>query len=108
MAEVEIVLIYSTFPDQQSAEATSRDLVASRLAACANILGGMRAIYEWDGEVQNEEEVAVLFKTLPSKQEELVKRLGQLHPYEIPAIIGFEASYVEARYRAWLKAQTST
>ncbi len=44
------VLIYSTFPSPEAAEAVGRELVERRLAACVNILPGMTSIYRWEGQ----------------------------------------------------------
>lgn len=101
----DVVLVYSTFPDQQIANEIAREIVELKLAACANIFEGMQAIYEWKGEIQSDKEVAVLFKTARSLQDELSRKLRALHPYDTPAIIGFEASHVEASYLSWLHGQ---
>lgn len=101
----DVVLVYSTFPDQQIANEIAREIVELKLAACANIFDGMHAIYEWKGEMQSDKEVAVLFKTAQPLQDELSRKLHALHPYDTPAIIGVEASHVEASYLAWLHGQ---
>ena len=56
-------MVYVTAPDTAEAENLARTMVEARLAACANVLGELRSFYWWDGAVQNEGEVAVLFKT---------------------------------------------
>ena len=106
MTGPEFVLIYSTFPDAKSAETIGRECVEQKLAACVNIIPGMRAIYEWQGKVQIDEEVVVLFKTTQQLQQALIEKLSSLHPYEIPALIGFKASHIEEKYMSWLDAQT--
>ena len=45
------VLVYSTFPSLDAAEAAGRELVERRLAACVNILPGMTSIYRWEGAI---------------------------------------------------------
>ena len=83
-SDVELVLIYTTFPDQRRAEKISQSLVEAKLAACANIFAGMVSIYEWKGEMQRDHEVAVLFKTSPARQKQLLNELTERHPYETP------------------------
>jgi periplasmic divalent cation tolerance protein len=102
----EMVLIYSTFPDRKSADKVSREIVELRLAACANLFDGMKSVYEWQGKMQYDREVAVIFKTTPARRDELTQKIRHLHPYDVPAIIGFDASYVEKTYLSWLQAQT--
>ena len=70
----DVLMVYTTFPDEQSAKRIARELVKLKLAACANIFGGMTSIYEWKGEVMEEGEVGVLFKTVRSRFVELSKR----------------------------------
>src|SRR5688572_30335810 len=43
------VLVYSTFPSLEAAEAEGAKLVEQGLAACVNILPGMVSIYVWEG-----------------------------------------------------------
>ncbi len=46
MAE-KILLALSTFPDAETARKISNQLVAEKLAACANILPSVESIYRW-------------------------------------------------------------
>lgn len=108
MSSQGMILMYSTFPDKEAAEQISRTIVDLKLAACANIFPGMNSIYEWKGELHKDAEVAVLFKTTPACRDQLSKKLCELHPYDTPAIIGFDASYVEANYLSWLHTQIQT
>ncbi len=51
------VLVYSTFPSPEAAEVVGRELVERRLAACVNILPGVRSVYRWRGQVERGAEV---------------------------------------------------
>ena len=57
------VLIYSTFPSPEAAEAVGRELVEGRLAACVNILPGMTSIYRWEGAIARDSEAVMIIKT---------------------------------------------
>ena len=59
----EIVLVYTTWPDAESAENAGAEAVAERLAACANVLSPMRSIYRWKGAVEQAQETPMLLKT---------------------------------------------
>jgi periplasmic divalent cation tolerance protein len=102
-----LTLIYSTFPDAASAEAIGGELVASKLAACVNILPGMTAIYAWQGKVERGQEVAVLLKTTSAASERLMAALRARHPYATPAIIAIDAAQVDADYLAWLRREVA-
>ena len=100
-----MVLVYSTFPNEEIAEQIARQIVEAKLAACANIFAGMRSIYEWQRKMECDDEVVVLFKTIGSRREDLSKKLRDLHPYDTPAIFGIEPVFAEAHYLAWLQGQ---
>ena len=105
MGQDDMVLVYSTFPSKEVAEQIARQIVAAKLAACANILTGMRSIYEWQGKMECDDEVVVVFKTLASRREDLTKKLRNLHPYETPAIFAIETVFAEENYLTWLHGQ---
>jgi len=100
-------LVFVTAPDVDVAQKLARALVDERLAACASLLPGVTSIYRWRGEVHEEDEVLLLIKTCSGRLEELVRRIAELHPYEVPEIIAVEPVHVEPRYLAWLQSETS-
>lgn len=101
-----IALVQTSFPDRATAERIGRLAVETRLAACCNILGACRSIYRWRGEVEEADEVIVLFKTAPVRARRLVERLTALHPYELPAIEWWEAAVAPA-IEEWVALETN-
>ncbi len=101
-----IVSVYATFATAEEAERISRQLVEERLAACANILGGCRSIYRWQGQVEQAEEVAALFKTTSGQAPVLIRRLGELHSYEVPAAVAWPIAEAPESYRLWVVANS--
>ncbi len=104
----DIVLLYSTWPDAESAEAAGAAAVAARLAACANVLAPMRSIYRWKGAVERAEETPMLLKTSQAHAAALKDFLVARHPYETPAVVAVpvasEGSH--AAFLAWVTAET--
>jgi periplasmic divalent cation tolerance protein len=103
----EIVTVYATFADAGEAARIARTLVEGRLAACANILGPIRSIYRWEGEIQDGEEVAALFKTRADTAEALIARLAELHSYAVPAAVAWPISAAFPAYAAWVEAESA-
>ena len=99
-------LVLSTCPDAQTADALASSLVDERLAACVNVLPGIRSIYRWQGAVERGEEVLLLIKTTADRQDALVARLETLHPYELPEALAVEAVGGLAAYLDWVAEQT--
>jgi periplasmic divalent cation tolerance protein len=96
-------LVISTAPPDRASE-LARQLVEERLAACVNILPGARSIYRWQGELCDDEEAVLLIKTVAGRVAELSTRLVELHPYDVPEVIGLELVPGEGNpaYLEWL------
>ncbi|RPE75785.1 divalent-cation tolerance protein CutA [Vulcaniibacterium tengchongense] len=101
-------LLLSTCPDPASADALAGALVEERLAACVSVLPGLRSTYRWQGAVERADEVLLLIKTTAEREDALVARLRELHPYELPEAIAVEAAGGLAAYLQWVAAQTRT
>lgn len=97
-----IRVVFSTFPDQETAVQAVRLLVSENLAACGTLLPGARSIYRWEGKIEDTAEVVVLFKIAAACEEEFTKRLLELHPYEVPEVISLEPSRVHEAYELWV------
>lgn len=94
--------LYVTVPDQAEAVKLSRTLVTEKLVACANISGGMTAIYAWEGEICQEGEVAILLKTRKSLVKKVTARITQLHSYDTPCIVQWDITGGSAAYLKWV------
>lgn len=101
-----IVTVYATFADAEEAARIARALIEERLAACANILGPVRSIYRWEGEIQDGAEVAALFKTAAGQAEALIARLAALHSYDVPAAVVWPICAAHPAYADWIKGES--
>lgn len=95
-----IRMIYVTFPDEASALALGRKIVHGGLAACFN-LHSIRSVYTWKDNLEDSQEWVALFKTRPSHESALRFAIEKGHPYEVPCILGWDASVNDA-YGAWV------
>jgi periplasmic divalent cation tolerance protein len=95
-------LVWCPFPDTDSARAAADTLLDERLIACANILAPVESRFVWEGARATGSEVGVLFKTTAAALDDVVERLGALHPYDMPAIIGWHADAAHPATLAWL------
>ena len=102
-----IVSVYATFADAEQAARIGRTLVEERLAACVNILGPCRAIYRWQGAIEDSSEVAALFKTAETRAEALVARLSALHSYDVPAAAIWPIAGAPPAYAQWVADETA-
>jgi periplasmic divalent cation tolerance protein len=101
MAE-KIVFALSTFPDAETAQRVSNQLVSERFAACANILPGAESIYRWKEKIETANETLVFFKLSQDRQSVFQEKLRSLHPYEVPEIIFIPISDSLPEYLRWV------
>jgi periplasmic divalent cation tolerance protein len=104
MAEAasEFVVVLITVGSEGQAAALGRTLVEERLAACVNVLGAVRSIYRWEGQVQDEPEALMLVKTRREGFEALRQRVLALHEYSCPEIIALPLVAGHPPYLGWL------
>ncbi len=98
-----MLVVYSVFPDLETAQNISKEAVSNKLAACANIFPQIQSFYIWKEQVENSFETVVLFKTSPAKSEALQKWILQHHPYEIPCLMTFRPQDINDTYLNWLQ-----
>jgi periplasmic divalent cation tolerance protein len=83
------LILYTTWPDAETAEAAGRAAVEAKLAACANLLAPMTAIYRWEGRIQRETETAMLLKTTGAAAPGLRDFILARHPYATPCVVAW-------------------
>ena len=101
MAET-ILLALSTFPDRETGQRISNQLVTEKFAACANILPGIESIYRWKERIETGNETLVFFKLSEDRQSAFQEKLRSLHPYDVPEIIFVPVVSGLAEYLRWV------
>jgi periplasmic divalent cation tolerance protein len=101
-----VVSVYAVFADAEEAERIGRAMVEEQLAACVNILGSIKSIYRWQGQIESAEEVAVIFKTHHWRTDALIARIAELHSYEVPCITSSPIEKILAAYADWVESST--
>jgi periplasmic divalent cation tolerance protein len=95
----------ATAPDAEAAARIARALVEERLAACANLVPGVRSIYRWQGQLEDDSEVLLVLKTRADRVPALVERLRALHPYEVPELVVLPVEGGSTPYLEWVCAE---
>lgn len=101
-----LLLVLVTCPGVEVAASLARILVEEELAACGNILPGVRSIYRWEGRVHDEPEVLLILKTRPALFERLRARVVAEHPYDVPEVVAVRPEAVHGPYLDWVLAAT--
>jgi periplasmic divalent cation tolerance protein len=83
MPEQDVVMVMTNAPDLLLAKRIAHLLIEEQLAACVNIGTPMLSVYSWKGEIEGAEEIPMIIKTTANKQQAMIERLVELHPYGV-------------------------
>lgn len=108
MKNKDILVLLSTCPDVGTAERIGAALIEASLAACVNVVPGLRSIYRWNDAIQCDEEVLMLIKTTADRLDATRERLVALHPYEVPEVVALPVVAGHHPYLAWVASSTRT
>lgn len=97
-----IRLVLTTAGSRDEAERIAAALVESHLAACVNVLPGVRSTYRWQGSVESADEVLLLMKTTVENLEAVESTVRRLHSYELPEFLVLQADAATQAYADWL------
>ena len=100
-----INVVYMTTGSMDEAARLAKMLVEKRLVACVNIIDGVRSIYNWDGALQDDQEVVMIAKTHPDRIDDLVTAVKSMHSYDCPCIVAMAASDGNHAFLDWVRDQ---
>ncbi len=98
-----VVLV--TVPPRR-ARALARALVERRVAACANLVPGVRSVYRWKGAVEEARETLLVLKTTAARVAALEAAVRELHPYSVPEVVSLPVDHALAAYAGWVGTET--
>jgi periplasmic divalent cation tolerance protein len=104
MTETRVILV--TAPDREAALDLARRLVGDGLAACGNVVPGITSVFRWEGSVQEDPEALLVLKVHESRVPEIVRRIPELHPYDVPEVLvlGVETGF--RPYLDWVASES--
>ncbi|WP_084955840.1 divalent-cation tolerance protein CutA [Thermoactinospora rubra] len=100
--------VTTTASSSDEAARLARAVTEARLAACVQILGPIRSVYWWDGEVQDEQEWQLVMKTTADALPALESHIKANHSYDVPEIVATPIVGGSAEYLAWVSAETGS
>lgn len=92
----------TTCGSEEDAARLAKELVGRRLAACVNIVPGVRSFYWWDGSVQEDGEVLLVMKTRVEVLHDLEAAVQELHSYDVPEFVVLPIAEGSAAYLRWI------
>ncbi len=94
-------LIYITAP-AEVAEQIASTLVEEELARCINIVEQVKSIYKWEGQVERASESLLIAKATADKTDDLIEKVREIHPYEVPEVLCTDITAGNQDYLDWL------
>jgi periplasmic divalent cation tolerance protein len=96
------VLAITTTATEAEGKKIARELVESQLAACVNVIPGVRSIYRWEGRVEEAEEFLLVIKTTRPLTEEVRQAIAEMHSYELPEFVVLPIEAGSPEYLRWI------
>jgi periplasmic divalent cation tolerance protein len=96
------IVVLCTCASEVEAERLARALLEQRLAACVNVLSGIKSFYRWQGNLETATEWLLVIKSSRGLFEELRAALEKAHSYEVPEVIALPVVEGAPNYLHWL------
>jgi len=106
MGVIMISVIYTTFDNEQDARKIANFLIEEQIVACVNIIPNVISIYRWKGKIEEEKEFILIAKTVDENVIKTIKRIKELHNYELPDIIAIPVNNGYDEYLEYIKRET--
>lgn len=99
------ILIYTTFPEKETAAKVARALIEEQLVAGAN-LWPLESHFRWQGKIERRNECAVLFQAERRFYKRIEARLKQRHPDQVPQIVMWRIKDGFEPFMKWIMDET--
>lgn len=101
-----VAAVVTTVGTEEQANLIARELIARRLAACVNIVPGVRSVYRWQGKIASDTEYLLIAKIRENEFEPVAAAIKELHSYDVPEILTFDVGRGDPDFLAWIAAST--
>ena len=101
-----VVIVLTTWPDDDHGAAVARQLVEARHAACVTRLPRHAVVYRWQGMVEHAEEHQWVIKTTAGALDALWQAVRAAHPYETPEWLVITVASGSNAYLTWVRDST--
>ena len=101
-----VTAVVTTVGTEEQANLIARELIARRLAACVNIVPGIRSVYRWQGKIASDAEYLLIAKTRESEFDDVAAAIKELHSYDVPEILTFDVGRGDPDFLAWIASST--
>jgi len=96
------IVVFVTSGSEDEANRLARVLVEEKLAACVNIISEVKSLYWWKGKIESSKEWMLVVKTQERLVKRVVKKVKEIHSYEIPEVIALPIVEGNTDYLQWI------
>lgn len=100
------IIIYCTFPDEESLKKIAGLLLEKHLIACINYWN-MKSSYWWKDSIEISNEIAAIMKSNEGNFSEIDELFRKEHPYEVPALVYCRIDGGSAPFLDWISKESS-
>lgn len=101
-------IVFVTVDKKKDAAKITNTVLKERLAACVNTIQDVSSSYRWKGKTEHAKEHLLIIKTKNTLLSRLIKRIKQIHPYDVPEAISFEIKKGNPDYLKWILNETKS
>lgn len=98
-------VVYISSRDTDEARRIAKALVSGRLVACVNFWP-ITSVFNWEGAQEESPEVAMICKTRTDLVPAVIRRVKELHSYEVPCITSWKIDAGFGGYLDWVGKET--
>ncbi|MCS7139216.1 MAG: divalent-cation tolerance protein CutA [Candidatus Nezhaarchaeota archaeon] len=96
------VVVLITFSTKEEAYRISRKLVEDGLAACVNVIEGVRSFFIFEGKFEECDESLAVVKTKIDILPKLIDTVKSMHSYSVPEVIAVPIIAGHDEYIKWI------
>ena len=98
----EYIVVLVTAKDYTEAETISRQLLAEKLIACANIVEDVKSLFWWKGKIDEAAEVLLTAKSRADLFPDLCAMVKKYHSYSVPEVVSLPITDGNPDYLKWI------
>ena len=96
-------LVYVTVKDEDDGLSIAHKVVEKRLAACANLYPQVKSVFNYQNQIQSQDEAVLILKTTVEAYDELEKFIIEIHSYDDPCVLRLPIECGSAEFMSWIK-----
>jgi|SRR5690349_17090634 periplasmic divalent cation tolerance protein len=100
------IIVLVTTASEVEATTIGKTIVKQGLAACANILALKKSIFQWEGQIVEEQECLIMMKSRSDLFDDLAMAVKRLHSYKVPEIVAVPIVQGSQDYLKWVMEST--